>query len=188
MDNKINTDENFVIFDDDNTNNTNIFEQKYIDLQKKYDELNLKYLDSEKIIKDLQKQQEKNDLKKNIKDLQKQNYQQKQQNHKNTGFAKLRPVPCKLATFIGVVPGTELSGPVITKKVWSELKSRNLTFQGDENRGLKSDQRVLRVDDEVSKIFNIPMSVNNSVDSKDPNGFNFGNLQKYIRNAFISKK
>jgi hypothetical protein len=105
------------------------------------------------------------------------------ENHKPTGFARLRPVSGKLAGFIGVDSGTELSGPEVTKKVWAELKSRNLTFQGDEKKGVKGDQRVLRVDDEVSKLFSVPMSVNKSVDCKDPNGFNFGNLQKYIKNA-----
>jgi hypothetical protein len=105
------------------------------------------------------------------------------ENHKPTGFARLRPVSGKLAGFIGVDSGTELSGPEVTKKVWAELKNRNLTFQGDEKKGVKGDQRVLRVDDEVSKLFNVPMSVNKSVDYKDPNGFNFGNLQKYIKNA-----
>lgn len=105
------------------------------------------------------------------------------ENHKPTGFARLRPVTGKLAGFIGVESGTELSGPEITKKVWAVLKSRNLTYQGDEKKGVKGDQRVLRVDEEVSKLFNVPMSVNKSVDCKDPNGFNFGNLQKYIKNA-----
>ena len=105
------------------------------------------------------------------------------ENHKPTGFARLRPVSGKLAGFIGVDSGAELSGPEVTKKVWAELKNRNLTYQGDEKKGVKGDQRVLRVDDEVSKLFNIPMSVNKSVDHKDANGFNFGNLQKYIKNA-----
>jgi hypothetical protein len=105
------------------------------------------------------------------------------ENHKPTGFARLKPVSDKLSGFIGVNPGTELSGPEITKKVWAELKSRNLTYQGDEKKGVKGDQRVLRVDEEVSKLFGVPMSVNKSVDCKDPNGFNFGNLQKYIKNA-----
>jgi hypothetical protein len=105
------------------------------------------------------------------------------ENHKPTGFARLRPVSNKLAGFLGVDQGTELSGPAITKKVWAELKNRNLTYQGDEKKGVKGDQRVLRVDDEVSKLFGVPMSVNKSVDCKDANGFNFGNLQKYIKNA-----
>jgi chromatin remodeling complex protein RSC6 len=105
------------------------------------------------------------------------------ENHKPTGFARLRPVSGKLAGFIGVESGTELSGPQITAKVWAELKNRNLTYQGDEKKGVKGDQRVLRVDDEVSKLFGVSMSVNKSVDCKDPNGFNFGNLQKYIKNA-----
>jgi hypothetical protein len=111
----------------------------------------------------------------------------KSENHKPTGFARLRPVSSKLAGFIGVESGTELSGPQITAKVWAELKNRNLTYQGDEKKGVKGDQRVLRVDDEVSKLFGVPMSVNKSVDHKDANGFNFGNLQKYIKNAMTEE-
>jgi hypothetical protein len=103
-----------------------------------------------------------------------------------TGFARLRPVTGKLATFIGVESGTELSGPEITKRVWGELKNRGLTYKGDEKKGVKGDQRVLRVDKEVSQLFNVPMSVNNSTSHKDANGFNFGNLQKYIKNAMTT--
>jgi len=100
--------------------------------------------------------------------------------HKPTGFARTRPIPEKVATFIGVEPGTELSGPEITKRVWSVLKARNLTF--------KDDNRVLRVDNEVSDLFFVPMSVNNSTESTDANGFNFGNLQFYIKQGLEGKK
>lgn len=108
---------------------------------------------------------------------------ERSKNHKPTGFARLRPVTGKLAEFMGVESGTELSGPAITKKVWQELKNRNLTWKGDEKKGVKGDQRVLRVDDEVAKLFSVPKSVNNSTDHKDPQGLNFGNLQRYIKNA-----
>jgi len=100
---------------------------------------------------------------------------EKSKNHKPTGFARLKPVTGKLAEFIGVESGTELSGPEITAKIWAELKNRNLTFEDD--------KRVLRVDKTVAKLFNVPMSVNDSTKHDDPNGLNFGNLQKYIKNA-----
>jgi hypothetical protein len=100
-----------------------------------------------------------------------------------TGFAKKRVVTGKLADFLGVESGSELSGPEITKKVWEELKNRDLNYKGDEKNGIKADKRVLRVDKEVSELFKVPLSVNKSTNCKDVNGFNFGNLQKYIKNA-----
>lgn len=95
--------------------------------------------------------------------------------YKPTGFARYKPVTGRIADFIGVQQGTELRGPDVTSKVWNELKNRGLAYE--------SDKRVLRVNEEVSKIFGVPMSVNNSTDPKDKNGFNFGNLQKYIKKA-----
>jgi hypothetical protein len=42
---------------------------------------------------------------------------------------------------------------------------------------------VFRTNKEVSELFNIPMSVNESINYRDEKGFNFCNLQKYIKNA-----
>lgn len=95
--------------------------------------------------------------------------------HKPTGFAKPQVVPEKLAKFIGVRGGAELTGPEITSAVWKQLKSRNLTYEND--------KRVFRTNKEVSALFNVPASVNNSVDHRDENGFNFCNLQTYIAHA-----
>jgi hypothetical protein len=39
----------------------------------------------------------------------------------------------------------------------------------------------LRVNKETSELFGVPMSINNSNDSKDKNGFNFCTLQKILR-------
>jgi hypothetical protein len=108
--------------------------------------------------------------------------------HKPTGFARLRPVSGKMAEFINVESGTELSGPAITAKVWSVLKSRGLTYKGDESKGVKGDQRVLRADKEVSELFFVPMTVNKSTKPDDEDGFNFGNLQFYIKQAMEGKK
>jgi hypothetical protein len=142
-------------------------------------------------IKELNKNHKK-EMEDKIKELNKDNKNtwklkkiEKKKNHIQTGFARLLPISKKLANFVGVEPGIELSGPAITKLVWVELKNRGLTWKGDEKKGIRGDQRVLRVDNEVSKIFNIPMSVNKSTDHTNTNGFNFSNLQKYIKNAMI---
>jgi len=100
--------------------------------------------------------------------------------HTPTGFAKPQLVPEKLAKFIGVKPGTELTGPTITSKVWTQLKDRNLTYE--------KDKRVFRTDKEVSDLFNVPSSVNKSKDHRDKSGFNFCNLQTYIANALNAGK
>lgn len=95
--------------------------------------------------------------------------------HKPTGFAKPQVVPEKLAKFIGVKGGSELTGPEITSAVWKQLKARNLTFE--------KDKRVFRTNKEVSALFNVPATVNNSTDHRDEHGFNFCNLQTYIAHA-----
>ena len=90
-------------------------------------------------------------------------------------FSELRPVRGKFASFMGVDDGTVFTGPVITKKVWDIIQSRNLTYN--------KDKRVFRADEEISDIFDIPMSVNDSTSHTDRDGFNFCNLQKYIGHA-----
>jgi len=95
--------------------------------------------------------------------------------HKPTGFAKPQAVPDKLAKFIGVKSGEELTGPVITSKVWQQLKERGLTYE--------KDKRVFRTDKTVSDLFGVNTSVNKSTDHRDKTGFNFCNLQKYIAHA-----
>ena len=94
---------------------------------------------------------------------------------KATGFIKKSQVPERLAKFLHIEEGTELSGPEITKMVWAELKARNLQYDGD--------KRIFRTDKEVSKVFNVPDSVNQSTNHKDKGGFNFCNIQKYISYA-----
>jgi chromatin remodeling complex protein RSC6 len=98
--------------------------------------------------------------------------------HVPTGFAKPKHVPDKLAKFIGVTSGSELTGPQITSAVWKQLKSRNLLYE--------KDKRVFRTNKEVSTLFNIPATVNSSINHRDENGFNFCNLQTYIAHALNS--
>lgn len=92
------------------------------------------------------------------------------------GFLKEKQVPKKLALFLGVKPGTELTGPQITSAVWKKLSEKGLLSEDD--------KRVFKVDKEVSDLFGVPTSVNKVKDYNDKkNGFNFRNLQTYIANA-----
>jgi hypothetical protein len=95
--------------------------------------------------------------------------------NKKSGFAKNKYIPKNLAEYLGIPESSLLTGPEIMKKVWSKLKEKDLLYD--------KDKRVLRVDADTSKLFNVDMAVNQSVDPKDPNGFNFSNLKKYIKNA-----
>ena len=110
----------------------------------------------------------------------KKNKQKRLVPHKPTGFAKPQKIPKELAKFIGVPSGTELTGPKLTSKIWDQLKARKLTYD--------KDNRVFRTDDEVSALFKVPKSVNKSTYHRDDNGFNFCNLQRFIKNAFPKKE
>ena len=106
----------------------------------------------------------------------KNNNKKKRLGNKQTGFGKINILPNDLADLISVNHGTEMSRPEFTKNFYKTLISKNLIYE--------KDKRILRVDDQISKILNIPMSVNNSIDHKDKNGFNFYNVQKYIAKCF----
>ena len=91
---------------------------------------------------------------------------------KATGFVKELDLPKELAELINVPEGTKISMPTYTKKFYEMLKKNNLFYEND--------GRVLRANDQIKKVFNLPDSVNNSIDYKDKNGFNFYTLQKHI--------
>jgi len=95
--------------------------------------------------------------------------------HEPTGFAKAKKVNAKLARFLNIPEGSELTGPQITSAVWKQLKDRNLTYE--------KDKRVFRTNNEVTEIFGVPVGVNTSTDHRDKDGFNFCNLQTYITQA-----
>lgn len=100
----------------------------------------------------------------------------KQKREKRSGFITTKPVPEKLADFIGVAPGTEMARPDVAKQVWQKLRERNLID--------KDDGRVFRTDKVVSEVFGVPASVNKIKSHKDKKGFNFYNLQTYVKNAY----
>jgi len=100
-------------------------------------------------------------------------------NNDPTGFIKTHPVPDKLAKYIGVDNGTELSGPDVTKKVWAAIKNKGLQYE--------KDGRVLRTNKETNDVFGLDNTVNKSTDHNDKDGFNFRNIQKYISYALHNK-
>ena len=104
------------------------------------------------------------------------NKKKKARDLKPTGFGKLRAVPDKLAELVGIEKGTIMSRPEFTKKFYKLLDDRKLYYEGD--------RRVLRVDNEISRVLNISMDVNKSTNYKDDNGFNFYNVQKFIAKCY----
>lgn len=93
-----------------------------------------------------------------------------------TGFTKPETVPDELANLIGVDKGTVMARTKLTKCVYDVFRKRGLQYKGD--------KRVLRADNEIKKIFNLPDSVNNSTKAKDDTGINFYNIQKYIAKCY----
>jgi hypothetical protein len=86
-----------------------------------------------------------------------------------TGFVKPRRLSDELCSLIDVPKGTEMSIPDYTKRFYDVLRARNLFYEND--------KRVFRADAQLLKLFELPASVNESVDFQDKNGFNFSTLQ-----------
>ena len=97
-------------------------------------------------------------------------------NKDKTGFTKPTIVPDKLANFVGLAKGSEISRTELTGLLCKEFKKRNLYY--------KKDRRIIIPDDDVKKIFNLPKDAEKSTNPKDKNGLNFYNLQKYIAECY----
>jgi len=125
----------------------------------------------------------KNEIKNIIKLNQQETKKRTKQKKRTTksGFNIPEVIPDKLAKLIGLPLGTKLSRSEVTKLIYKVFQDRNLRYE--------LDKRVLRVDDELMKIFNLTKSVNNSIDPKAEKGvgINFYNLQKYIKDLYIDK-
>jgi hypothetical protein len=103
---------------------------------------------------------------------------------KEVGFNKARLIADKFADLVGLPHSTVITVPKYSCELNKLLVKRGLRFDGD--------KRVFRVDEELSKMFDIPMSVNASVSVKDtgkkdkdtgktaPVGFNIYTIQKFI--------
>jgi len=89
-----------------------------------------------------------------------------------TGFVKELELTKDLADLIGVVEGTKMSMPSYTKEFYKMLEREKLFYEND--------GRVLRANEQIKKVFGLPDTVNESIDYKDKNGFNFYTLQKHI--------
>jgi len=94
------------------------------------------------------------------------------------GFAVKKEVNGKLADWLHVPRGSQLSGPEISKAFWARLDEEGLKYNDD--------KRIFRTNKEVSEIFGVPLSVNESTSHTDEKGFNMRTHQTYIRYALTN--
>jgi hypothetical protein len=98
---------------------------------------------------------------------------------KRRGINKPVRVPNELVDLINIDRGKLMSRTKLGGEIYKVIKSRGLIYEGD--------KRVMRVDDELCKIFKTTKHVNNSTDPKEKRldiGFNFYNLQSIIKSKF----
>lgn len=88
-----------------------------------------------------------------------------------SGFQKKYKLPDNMCKLINKPNNTELSVPELSKYIYNELKTRNLMY--------KENKRIFRVDDELSRVLNIPQTVNNYT-TIDDKGFNYHNIQSIL--------
>ena len=100
----------------------------------------------------------------------------KKDNKMNSGITKQQKVPPKLCKLLNINQNITMSRVEITKKIYDLIQQRNLYY--------KDDKRVFRADNDFKKVFNLPDSVNDSIDPKDKNGFNFYTLQSHIKKCY----
>lgn len=123
---------------------------------------------------------QRNNIRKLKKSYQKQmkKFSKKGKKNKNNGINKSTPIPNKIADLIEVERGTCMPRTKVGSLVYKIFNDRGLVYEND--------KRVLRVDDELREIFNVPLSVNDSINERDPVdvGINFFNLHSYIKRCY----
>jgi hypothetical protein len=97
-----------------------------------------------------------------------------------SGITMAQKVPLPLCKLLGLETDTTISRIELTKKIYALLEDRELYY--------KNDKRVFRADNDFMVAFSLTESVNESVDPKDKNGFNFYTLQSYIKKCYQDEK
>lgn len=93
-----------------------------------------------------------------------------------TGFMKPKPIPSKLEEYLELKKGTKLTRNEIVKMMYKRIQDNSLIYD--------KDGRVFRANGELMKLFNLDKTVNDSVDPKDKDGFNFYNFQRHIAKLY----
>ena len=96
---------------------------------------------------------------------------------KDTGVMEEKKVPEKILKYLNLPPGATSVRNQIVKKFYSKFKEEGLCYD--------KDKRILRANDEVMELFDLPQSVNDSTDVKDKiGGFNLYNLPTYVASIY----
>lgn len=97
-----------------------------------------------------------------------------------TGFGKPCFVPSTLRTLLKLGEDECVTRPTVTQKLYSYIKDNSLF---DVN-----DKRLLRVNDNLSKALQLSSqevkSINSSTSTKDKQGLNFYNIQRYVARLY----
>jgi chromatin remodeling complex protein RSC6 len=97
-----------------------------------------------------------------------------------TGFGKPCFVPSTLRTLLKLGDDECITRPTVTQKLYSYIKDNSL-FD-------KDDKRLLRVNDNLSKALQLSVQevklINSSTSTKDKQGLNFYNIQKYVARLY----
>jgi len=107
-------------------------------------------------------------------------HRKKRKKNTKSGVTIPLKIPNDLADFMNVEHSTEMTRCELQKILCKTLKDKKLQYE--------KDKRILRADDELKKIFNLPESVNQVTDAKDKNGFTIFTLQKYISKKLKESK
>jgi len=138
------------------------------------------------IIKKMDKQTQKNETNK-IKQLNKKNTI-----NKDKGFAEEKNVPKSIQVFFNLEPEIKMPRTKIGGLFQDYLKNNNL--KGNIGEKNKIDKRIYRLDDKLSKLFNVSeeqiIKINSCSSSKIkyPNGYNFHNYQTWIKKIYNEEK
>lgn len=97
-----------------------------------------------------------------------------------TGFGKPCFVPSTLRALLKLGEDECVTRPTVTQKLYSYIKENSLF---DDN-----DKRLLRVNDSLSKALQLSAqevkSINSSTSTKDKQGLNFYNIQRYVARLY----
>lgn len=107
------------------------------------------------------------------------------------GFTEQRDIPKSIELFFNIKSDSKLSRTDIGRLFQEYIEKNNL--KGNINSKNKLDKRIYRVDDKLSKLFNLSNDEKNIINScnsskiKYPNGFNFYNYQTWIKKIYIEE-
>jgi hypothetical protein len=107
------------------------------------------------------------------------------------GFTEQRTIPKSIEIFFNIQPNTKLSRTNIGKLFQDYIEKHNL--KGNLNSKNKMDKRIYRLDNELTKLFNLSEDEKNKINScssstvQYPDGFNFYNYQKWIKQIYLEE-